>query len=72
MYRSQTLLPPRPGFSELIIEALLDFKMHLISLPWKLTHQGLSVLLTSSLEHPSAAFVSLIQTFSFYREAVKT
>lgn len=72
MYRCQPLLPPGPGFSELIIEALLDFKICLISLPWKLAHQGLSVLLTSSLEHPFAAFVSLLQTFNFYRETVKT
>lgn len=52
-------------------EALPGFKIQLISLLWKRVHQGLIVLLASSLEHPFAAFVRLLQTCSIYRETVK-
>lgn len=41
-YGTQPLLPPWPDFSELIMEALLGFTIQLISLPWKLAHQGLA------------------------------
>lgn len=40
-YGTRPLLPPWPDFSELIMEALLGFTIQLISLPWKLAHQGL-------------------------------
>lgn len=52
VHGTQPFLPPYSDFFELIMEALLRIKTQLISHPWKLTYQDLSVLFTDSPEHP--------------------